>query len=1284
MTLPATPTLADLTPRAQRLAGLVPGVYHRQDARTQPERPLLRLLQALAEPLDMLEAAVDTLHEDHFVETASDEALALIADLVDARLYRDGAPTNRAVIAQMIHWLRRKGTVQVLEDVISGSTGWSAEVEEAFRSLFVTQRLDHPVPQRGLTAVTWDPIGLADPLSRRAARGTGPRDAARLMDRDALVRAEGETVEAALRRLGQADAGRIAVAPRNLDLNGWAQPHIALIRTSRLASAFIEARSPGSAHPLAGPDGRGTIREIAHRHRANVSFIGFTFDPAGGVERAVWDAPVEADYAAARLTPAHEPPPEPVPERRATQVLTPTALAVAGAEVEASGALQIEVDGVCLVGADVPEDIGPAEFRPVIGDPVLRLADADRPSPADRWTLRLVALDNDASIAATVAGNVALGAAGAENAATLEFRATKGLVAAPTEGPAARFQAGGAVAAIRLTRDQLDRGYRRAPNGDWTSQTFGVAGGAPLSPVVAMADAGPLRLVRLERRGVAIGLAALQPASGPGWSFAPLDLGALAAENRPDTDAPVDGPFHALVAASDGSLLLIGADEPEAGLGLWRIADPLGNPAIDRMDAAPALHPAARLLPMACLHGDRLCIFGGADEAADGAEPEPRDDLWSIALAGPEAFTWRPHHMRLPRGRQGEIPRIGGQLVSTPEGLVAIGGASKPGSLSAAVFLSDLAGPRPRWTELSDIPLEEAGAPGALWAAHVGGRLQVLVWANRTAPRLMRLNATATRWEQGPLERDGSPNPPTDGDALFVGEEFIVTGPPPLPPSEVVFSRGARAQIAFLPAVHLTREADMALFIVEVDGTARRWLPPGELAQPSFHLGGGRAAPTAIRREVAPRFGACERLAWQPLKLRQVSLSPWDKPLALDLSDTVGVDPRLGRVVMRQGLAPGRISFSKRVARPAPAGPGFEAFEPSIQRTWADPGARGDAVVRRVPRDLDMTYVDPQLAGEPAPLGLYAADLAMATSGGNAHVVFAGSPRLGPTHLRLAEGSRTVIGHGAPSHVPFIAPDPDGTSLTLAERMSAGGEADEGPHVWLGGLDLGGRLEGQMSAGRIDVRWSWLGRPGATGLSVLGAGFQSGPALYTVPEAMLFVFLHGCHVGRAALPPWAQLIATGCTFDAGDRGAAAIDATGGRIRLRHCTVLGTTLAGQMEASSCVFAGEVIAGRPDLGHLRFSVLPEGGRPPMQFRSMVAPVSFTSALPGCASYLALDDNNPPALMMAGERGQSPGAYADRVGACHEMISRTEDFLPMGMTALHEDRTRRVGFAMNRRLP
>ena len=94
--LPKTPEIADLSPQARRLAAQVPGIYLARDIKSGEDRALLRLFATLAEPLAELDQAIDQLGDDHFVETASLEALAHLAELVGARIYRDGAPTNRS------------------------------------------------------------------------------------------------------------------------------------------------------------------------------------------------------------------------------------------------------------------------------------------------------------------------------------------------------------------------------------------------------------------------------------------------------------------------------------------------------------------------------------------------------------------------------------------------------------------------------------------------------------------------------------------------------------------------------------------------------------------------------------------------------------------------------------------------------------------------------------------------------------------------------------------------------------------------------------------------------------------------------------------------------------------------------------------------------------------------------------------------------------------------------------------------------------------------------------
>jgi len=1284
-------TIRDLSPRAQALATLIPNVYISRDE-ALADRPLLRLLEALAEPLAELERAADQLYEDHFVETASAEALPLIAALVGAPLYREDAPGNRAVIANMVRWLRGRGTITVLEEVIAASSGWSGEVDEAFRSIQVTQDLNAPLLNRGRVATLWDPIVLTDPLSRHAPGGTTPRDAALARERSSLIRGRDESVEQALRRLGRADAGRAAVAPRLFDYLGWTQPQVVVLRTSRIHDGRVEDRDAGSLAPGASPDMQGQLRIIDHATRADEGFVGLTLEPAGGIERSVWSGEQALDFRASLLTEAHEPSEPETSPRTFTRVLTPTALADDPDAVETGGALHVAIDGVTAVGPDMPAQPGPALFAPVIGDPVLRFADSNRPSPDDDWELRLVALDTpeDApNIASTVIGNVPLGAPAAENPATLEVRVSRGSELAPDEGPAARRARSGALSAIRLRRRLVNRGYRRTAGGDWTSESLGPAGGRALTPVVSDPSAADDRLIRVEQR-TETGVAVLRPDGPAGWSFAAIDGTGLPPEDRPDLDPPATGPGAGLIAEAAGTLLLVAPDGRVGAnrrLGIWRIGDPTGAPSLTRLDAPADPGPGDRMSPSLALHDDgRVYLFGGRAPVEEGSADTSAlgpilDDLWSFAIAGADAFQWRPHRMRLPRDGRENAARMNGRLLSTPDGLVLIGGASEPGLLSSVVMLSDLSGPRPRWNRLPDLPLA-SDAPGALWARADGAALEALVWADSTAPVVMRLENSTSRWSTRARDTD-APNPPAEGEALFLDAAFLMTGPPPLPPSEVVFSKGADAQIAFLPAIDLTRTGDSLLFHVDNDGSTRRWFEDGTLAEPTLRLDGPRAASTLERRESAPRIGVSGRLSWAPLKLRQCSLGPWDNPLALDLDNGVGFDPRLGRLAVRRAIGLGRITLDHRIGRAGAIGPATVPTEAALPAHWLDPDPDSATRPADAADSLAVAFVDPVRSGTAAPAGLYVGDLATALGHGGRMALFDRSPRVTSATLSLEERTETVVTSTGFAQVPFISPDDDGISLIVRERLSPGSDPEDGPRLWLRNVDLGGTLDLGLSAGRLDMRWCRLGRPGGLGLGVAGAGFQSEAMLSTLPDVQLVIHLYGCFVSRLALPPWVQLVAAGCTFDAGTRASVAVDAPGARLNLRHCTVHGAIRAGLLEASSCVFAGQVATARTDLGYLRYSILTPGSRAPLLYKCIEQSPSLTSLLHGDLGYLNLDENNGAALLNAAERGRQPGAYEDRAGRLLEATARADDFIPMGLEPHHFDRARTFNFAMNRRL-
>lgn len=279
-----------------------------------------------------------------------------------------------------------------------------------------------------------------------------------------------------------------------------------------------------------------------------------------------------------------------------------------------------------------------------------------------------------------------------------------------------------------------------------------------------------------------------------------------------------------------------------------------------------------------------------------------------------------------------------------------------------------------------------------------------------------------------------------------------------------------------------------------------------------------------------------------------------------------------------------------------------------------------------------------------------------------------GSPRLPPERLSQGLDNGLSLFAADTGAAPCISADEHGLSLALYPGF--GGSA--ATSIWLAGLWLAGRLELVLARGQADLRWCNLGAPGQVGLCMPGGGHQDVSARRSLPPPDVELRLYGCMVGVIELPPWVRLIAAGCTFDAGDRDAVAIRAAGASLRLRHCTVLGATEAGVLEASSCAFAGEVRTDRPDLGWLRYSLLSRGGQPPVSHQSRVHTVSFQSQRQTDPGYLVLGDNNGPDALHASERGGVPGAHGERSDHARELFERTDDSMPIGITPFHADRS------------
>ncbi|WP_298460927.1 phage tail protein [uncultured Cellulomonas sp.] len=1254
--------LTDLSAQARQLADLLPDMLLAIDAES-PDRPLLRLLEVLAAPLAELSAAVDQLGRDPFVSRSSAQALPLIAELVGAQLLGEDAPTNRRVVAGTVAWRRRKGTLATLEDVLTRTTGWPAEVDEGFRSLLVTQDVTEPLPSRGWTALLWDPVALADPLTRRARQHVRHPSAALDAPRT------GDDVTETLRRLGAPDALLLAASPRTVDLDGWARPDGVAIRTSRVVVRErddVVLPVPVVLATTGGPP-----------------LLGLRLDPADR------DGPVAARVVAGDVpaltgyTEVHEtPPPAPVPRR--PELLTATDLAADPDAVAGGDAVRLAVDGVPLLGAaGHPGGRGPLPHAAPGPDAVLRFADAGRPGPGETWTLAAAAVRSGATLAATLAGPAPSGEVDATDPVTL--RATTDRDSATLEvTPAGAALLRGADVALRLDRTAGGEVvWRRLADGRWQGSALVPHEGEPVSGAVVVPVGGldaVVRLVRLARPaaagGDALAVARFVPPDVD-WTTVPLDLDPLDADDRPGTAWLDSGPAALLVPAAGGVVLVAPASDG-AAVRAWRLADlDAAAVTVTQLDVGSPAFPPAREAAAGCLAGDVLSVHGGQQGTV------ALDDLWQLALAGPLGGRWVQRRVR------DRVVRSGGQLLATADGLVRVGGADERARLCPLVHRMRDDAPRPRWEPLPPLPVPD-DAPGTLWAWDDAGVLRAVVWGDRVRPRAVELAAGAGAWHAGDPEPEG-PNPPAEGETVVRDGELLVVGAPPLPPSEVVVTVGGAGHLVFLPALD-PRPGTGHVALIDGDGSTRTWFAPGTPARFRLRLGRNREAVASRGRDApaVPRVGVPGRIGWSALTVRQASLGPWDRPVALDLDDAVALDPRLGRValpaalagVRPAGTAP-RFTASTHVARGAALGAGFVPPGAVLPGRWVEPPDPADpsrfalpdppGTARSRPPDVVLGppgRLDP--AGRPVVTRLDTALGLAATATGPAVIAVLGSPRLAPATGVVREGAVTSVHAADPGGVPFLAADDDGVSLTLLERAEGGGRAAVGPHVVLTGLAAEGTVELAVTSGAADLRWSDLGQPGGVGLRVAGAGHHTALLRATPAEPALVLRLHGCVVGRLDVPPWVLVIAAGCTFDAGDRVTPAISAAGATLRLRECTVHGAVLAGVLEASLSVFAGPLTCDRPDLGWLRRCVAPrDADRRPRSWRGLEAEVSFADVRPTWPGYLVLDDNNTAAVRTAGEGGHPPGAHADRGRSLTELTRRTDDFLPLGLTAHHSDR-------------
>ena len=121
---------------AEKIWEMIPAIYRHEDGIAEEPGVLRALVEILAEQAAILRRSHDRLWEDQFIEFCNDWAVPYIADLVGTRLVSALNKRGRRVdVAKTIYYRRRKGTLRVLEELISDITGWEGVVVENFRRL---------------------------------------------------------------------------------------------------------------------------------------------------------------------------------------------------------------------------------------------------------------------------------------------------------------------------------------------------------------------------------------------------------------------------------------------------------------------------------------------------------------------------------------------------------------------------------------------------------------------------------------------------------------------------------------------------------------------------------------------------------------------------------------------------------------------------------------------------------------------------------------------------------------------------------------------------------------------------------------------------------------------------------------------------------------------------------------------------------------------------------------------------------------------------------------------
>lgn len=234
-----------------RLLDLLPAIFRARDAEEalaiageygfappdpaspDPQGPLTSLLAVLESQLTLLEAQVDNLYEDQFIETCAEWAIPYIGALVGARIVDTGDSNSaRRQVADTVRNRRSKGTAGALARIAGAIMDAPAEAIEYREHLIVSLNPDFPGDGRPMSAAINGPagrrIGLPDYLGQRSVELRDLRERGRFAAPNLGVRVWSTPAlahqEVVPTRVAGGQLRRFRFSPLAADLRLWRSP----------------------------------------------------------------------------------------------------------------------------------------------------------------------------------------------------------------------------------------------------------------------------------------------------------------------------------------------------------------------------------------------------------------------------------------------------------------------------------------------------------------------------------------------------------------------------------------------------------------------------------------------------------------------------------------------------------------------------------------------------------------------------------------------------------------------------------------------------------------------------------------------------------------------------------------------------------------------------------------------------------------------------------------------------------------------------------------------------